>query len=99
MPQVFLGRKSPMANRMRRIRLAFAGNDRGAGARFAKRCGLTYTRWQNYESGYPLSLEAALQINEAFPDLTVSYLLLGHFEESVPPRTRARLNGQLVPDE
>ena len=98
MPQVFLGRNSPMAKRMRTIRHVYEGTDRGAGARFAHRCGLTYTRWQNYESGYPLSLEAALAISEALPELTISYLLLGKWSEAVAPAARRKLNGHPAVD-
>lgn len=76
-----------MARRMRHLRAAM-GNDNCR--QFAARLGLSYHRWHNYESGYPVTLEAALVMVEAIPGLTLDWIFRGTLEP-MPDQLRAKL--------
>jgi transcriptional regulator with XRE-family HTH domain len=71
--KVFHGKNSVMARRMRHLRRKLGDT----GPRFAARIGLSYHRWHNYESGYPVTLSAALQMVERIPGLTLDYIFRG----------------------
>src|SRR5262249_801563 len=70
------GRNNPVAKRLRHLRAVFSGDDNGA--RLARRVGMSYPRWNNFENGFPLSLEAAHLLVKAVPGLTLDYLFYGH---------------------
>lgn|SRR5262249_7387191 len=85
------GRNNPVAKRLRHLRAVFSGDDNGA--RFAQRVGMSYTRWNNFENGFPLSLEAAHLLVKAVPGLTLDYLFYGH-DAGLSVALQRRLTGQ-----
>ncbi|MDE5451302.1 hypothetical protein GWE18_00225 [Bradyrhizobium sp. CSA112] len=68
------GKFSPMATRLRLIRLAEGETN---SSRWAKRMGWTLPQLSNYENGVRISLNAAIQMAERVPGLTTDYILRG----------------------
>lgn len=58
--------------------------------RFALKYGFTVKQWNNFERGHPLSKEAAIQLVQKFPGLTLDWLHLGKLD-GLPGRLRAEL--------
>jgi len=68
------GKFSPMAQRLRQIRLAEAETN---SSRWAKRMGWTLPQLSNYENGVLISRDAAIQMANRVPGLTTDYILRG----------------------
>jgi hypothetical protein len=68
------GRHSPIARRLRVLRKA-EGDARPVV--WAKRVGWSISKLSNYESGYPLSKNAAIGLAKLIPGLTTDWLFLG----------------------
>lgn len=71
------GKFSPMARRLRLIRLA-EGEDNSS--RWAKRMGWTLPQLSNYENGVIISRDACIQMANRVPGLTTDYILRGVLE-------------------
>lgn len=68
------GKFSPMATRLRLIRLAEGETN---SSRWAKRMGWTLPQLSNYENGVLISRDAAIQMANRVPGLTTDYILRG----------------------
>lgn len=68
------GKFSPMAQRLRLIRLAHSETN---SSKWAKRMGWTLPQLSNYENGVRISLNAAIQMADRIPGLTTDYILRG----------------------
>jgi hypothetical protein len=68
------GRKSPMAVRLRLIRLAEGETN---SSRWAHRMGWTQPALSNYENGVMISRDAAIRMANRVPGLTTDYILRG----------------------
>ena len=44
---------------------------------FAKRLGMDFKRWSNYERGYPVPREVAFMLHEQFPGMSIEWLWFG----------------------
>ncbi len=66
------GRQSPMAIRMRLIRLAEGETN---SSKWAARMGWSQPQLSNYENGVRISLTAAIQMANRVPGLTTDYIL------------------------
>jgi transcriptional regulator with XRE-family HTH domain len=44
---------------------------------FAKRLGIDFKRWSNYERGYPVPREVAWKLYEKFPGMSIEWLWYG----------------------
>jgi transcriptional regulator with XRE-family HTH domain len=69
-----LGARSPQAVRLRRIRTHIAGDSQ---TEFAKRLGISLSRWNNIENGVPLGRDVAFRLVNAIPGLTLDYIYFG----------------------
>src|SRR5262245_51848054 len=56
-----------MAERLRHLRLTFSQDDNAH--TWARRINISYKRWNNFECGYPLSLDAAHLLVRVIPGL------------------------------
>jgi hypothetical protein len=68
------GKFSPMARRLRLIRLA---EGEANSSRWAKRIGWTLPQLSNYENGVMISRDAAITLANRVPGLTTDYILRG----------------------
>lgn len=68
------GKFSPMATRLRLIRLAEGETN---SSRWAKRMGWTLPQLSNYENGVMISRDAAIRMANRVPGLTTDYILRG----------------------
>lgn len=68
------GKDSPIARRLRILRKA-EGDTRPVV--WAKRVGWSISKLSNYESGVPLSKNAAIKLAQLIPGLTTDWLFLG----------------------
>lgn len=68
------GKFSPMAQRLRLIRLA---ENETNSSRWAQRMGWTLPQLSNYENGVMISRDAAIQMANRVPGLTTDYILRG----------------------
>lgn len=66
-----------MAARLRHLRLTFFGDNARAWANFIN---ISYKRWNNFECGYPLSLDAAHHLVRVIPGMTLDYLYYGKID-------------------
>jgi transcriptional regulator with XRE-family HTH domain len=71
------GRNSLVAKRLRQLRKA-ESIERASD--FADRLGVSVQRWNNFENGFPLSKEIAIQLVQTIPGLTLDWLFLGRTE-------------------
>jgi len=68
---------SAIAARLRVLRHFVSGSSHGSRLAFAKRMGIPYARWHNFERGLPLSKEIALHLVRTIHGLTLDWLYLG----------------------
>lgn len=68
------GKKSPSAQRVRRLR-EHLGYTRAKD--FARLLGISEKRWNNVENGYPISRDVATLICRKIPGMTIDYLYNG----------------------
>lgn len=68
------GKFSPMATRLRLIRMAEGETN---SSRWAKRMGWTLPQLSNYENGVIISRDAAIRMANTVPGLTTDYILRG----------------------
>lgn len=68
------GKFSPMAQRLRLIRMAEGETN---SSRWAQRMGWTGPQLSNYENGVVISRDAAIQMANRVPGLTTDYILRG----------------------
>jgi transcriptional regulator with XRE-family HTH domain len=61
-------------NRLRLLREIVSGENQ---VDFAKRLGIPFKRWSNYERGYPVPRETAFLLMKKFPGLSVEWLWFG----------------------
>lgn len=66
-----MGKDSPQAQRLRRLRQAEGFN---VAADFAENLGITPSRWNNFEVGYPLSRSVARLLMQRMPGLSLDWL-------------------------
>ena len=66
--------ESPESARARRIRQMLSGDNQTA---FARKLGISLSRWNNIENGVPLGKEVAFRLVQAIPGLTLDYLYFG----------------------
>lgn len=71
------GPQLPQAVRARLLRRLVEGDDRGAQTRFAKKLGIDYNRWNNFERGSPISREIEDLLASSIPGLTVDFVRRG----------------------
>lgn len=62
---------------MKRLRIAIAGDEVGSSARFAATHGFTSARWSNFERNYNVSIDAATQLCQRIPGLTLDWIYFG----------------------
>ena len=74
------GRNSPTAQRLRLLRKAIFDDNNTA---FAARVGISVQRMNNFENGFPLSLEVANRIRAVAPGITLDWLYHGD-ERALP---------------
>jgi hypothetical protein len=74
------GPNHPMARRLRLLREALFNEHSAA---FARRLDISMQRWNNFENGYPLSLDVANRIRAAAPGMTLDWLFHGD-ERALP---------------
>jgi len=60
-------------------------------AAFCRRLGISHTRWNNIERGFPLTLKMAFLLIKAVDGLTIGYITHGYFD-----RVPTQLKNQLV---
>lgn len=70
--------------RLKILRFMVAGNNQTA---FAVRMGFGVKNWNNFERGHGLSKEAAIQLVQKVPGLTLDWLYLGKLD-GLPLRLR-----------
>lgn len=71
------GRESPVAVRLRLIRMA---EGEANALRWAKRMGWSAPQLSNYENGVMISRDAAIKMANMVPGLTTDYILRGKLE-------------------
>src|ERR1700730_6347653 len=71
------GKFSPMARRVRLIRLAEGETN---SSKWAKRMGWTLPQLSNYENGVLISRDAAIRMADQVPGLTTDYILRGKMD-------------------
>jgi hypothetical protein len=71
------GKFSPMAQRLRLIRLAEGETN---STRWAKRMGWTVPQLSNYENGVLISRDAAIRMADQVPGLTTDYIPRGKMD-------------------
>jgi hypothetical protein len=71
------GKFSPMAQRLRLIRLAEGETN---SSKWAKRMGWTLPQLSNYENGVLISRDAAIRMADQVPGLTTDYILRGKMD-------------------
>lgn len=81
------GKHSPMARRLRWIRLAEGETN---SSRWAKRMGWTVPQLSNYENGVLISRDAAIRMADRVPGLTTDYILRG-VKDGMPAILRRKL--------
>jgi transcriptional regulator with XRE-family HTH domain len=69
-----LGRDSPLAMRMKRLREYHKCTQ----SEFARRLGISVARWYNIENGYAVRLDVAVALIRNTPGLTLDWI---HFEK------------------
>jgi hypothetical protein len=74
------GKRSPVARRLRLLRSSLFGEDC---TQFARRVGISTQRMNNFENGYPLSIEAANRICAVVPGMSLDWLYRGD-ERALP---------------
>jgi hypothetical protein len=60
--------------RLRIMREIISGDNQTA---FAKRLGLDFKRWSNYERGYPIPREVAFMLHDKFPGMSIEWIWFG----------------------
>ena len=75
-----VGKRKPVAQRLRLLRSAIFHE---GCTQFAVRIGISLQRMNNFENGYPLSLEVANRIRAAVPGVTLDWLYHGD-ERALP---------------
>lgn len=70
------------------IRKVVTGDNQAA---FARRLGITDTRWYNFERGHPISIGIVVALMRSIPGMTSSYILEGQTER-MPPDLIVRLS-------
>lgn len=81
------GRDSPVAKRLRLLRIAEGGDNSTV---WSRRVGMTLPQLSNYENGVMLSRDAAIRLATRVPGLTTDWLWLGR-EEGLSVDLRRRL--------
>jgi hypothetical protein len=78
-PSVALNERDIKAIRRRliAIRKAVTGDNQAA---FARRLGISDTRWYNFERGHPISIGIVVALMRSIPGMTSSYILEGQTE-------------------
>ena len=76
-----------VAGRLKALRLAISGDNQ---TRFAAQKGFEVKRWNNFERGLPLGKEAAFQLVQKIPGLTLDWLFLGK-EDGLPMKLQREL--------
>lgn len=66
-----------ISRRVRLLRIAIAGDDLGAQARFARQAGFTTAAWNNYEKGSRIGIDAALKLVQTFY-VTLDWIYIGN---------------------
>lgn len=51
---------------------------------FAKRLGIDFKRWSNYERGYPVPREVAFLLRKEFPGMSIEWIWWGSYEALSP---------------
>jgi len=69
------GKNAPQAQRLRRLRKALGFE---SSVKFAISLGITSTRWNNFETGHPLSRDVANMIVGKYRGIDLDYLESGH---------------------
>ena len=67
------------------IRTYAAGSNQ---AEFARRLGISPTRWNNIERGFPLTLKLAFLLIKTVPGLTIEYITHGALDRMQTPVKR-----------
>jgi transcriptional regulator with XRE-family HTH domain len=60
--------------RLRIMREIIAGDNQ---TEFAKRLGVDFKRWSNYERGYPVPREVAFILHDKFPGMSIEWIWFG----------------------
>jgi hypothetical protein len=84
------GRRNPVAQRLRLLRAAIFHENSTA---FAVRVGISVQRMNNFENGFPLSIEAANRIRAAVPGTTLDWLYHGD-ERALPVEILNKLRSE-----
>jgi len=73
--------------RLRIMREIISGDNQ---TEFAKRLGLDFKRWSNYERGYPVPREVAFLLHAKFPGMSIEWIWFGsqaslstHYREKI----------------
>lgn len=66
-----------VSERMRQLREAIEGADKGSALRFSRRMDITDTRWNNVERGHPLSRDLAILLVQKIPGLSLDWIYFG----------------------
>jgi len=51
---------------------------------FAKRLGIDFKRWSNYERGYPIPREVAFLLRQEFPGMSIEWIWFGSYDALSP---------------
>jgi hypothetical protein len=76
-------------HRLKLLREVISGENR---TDFAKRLGIEYKRWDNYERGYPMPRQTAFHLMKTFPGMSVEWLwfnMFGNLSQDYAERIRA----------
>lgn len=63
-----------VTRRLQIVRYLISGDNQ---ALFARKLGVSRTRWNNYEHGYPITIKMAYAVTGIVPGLTVGWLIAG----------------------
>lgn len=67
--------------RLRIMREILAGENQ---TEFARRLGVDFKRWSNYERGYPVPREVAFLIHQKFPGMSIEWIWFGKIDGLSP---------------
>lgn len=63
--------------RLRIMREILSGDNQ---TEFAKRLGIDFKRWSNYERGYPVPREVAFLLRNKFPGMSIEWIWFGSYD-------------------
>jgi len=63
--------------RLRIMREILSGDNQ---TEFAKRLGIDFKRWSNYERGYPVPREVAFLLRQKFPGMSIEWIWFGSYD-------------------